>query len=408
MLLLSQDREPFRLLSMQGMSDQDEADLFSFFGSVGPNGDNRREDVIRAQTLLRQTGDFDPDGIFPVPTGWPSSDLYRGIRKFQKRIGLDADGTLLPMPSGGVDANGVGETVDALRSTLGDSLAGRKAPTLAEVDAHYETDGRFRNTAADKDKARSSPMPAGHDGPQLAQASRTGQNATSDSGMTAAAPSPQPKPMPLPDFKKDFFAKDANRGVWNQSQSALQRQLPDSPALRGALGRIYAEEGGRIRDPNDTAVGGLTAGTLKHLQDNDLLPGLPKNASPQSLTPDQQITAYRAYLDQTMRHIGGAKALEALDPDFAHAIADAVFMHGSTGGMEAVQQAINQSGMDSSIKIDGGMGPKTFDALKRVNNDPALREALQNKIADVRENLKEWEPGELARIHRTRPGAWKR
>lgn len=154
MTLLSDDREPFRLPPMQGMSDQDESDLFSFSGSVGPNGENRREDVIKAQTLLACTGDFDPDGIFKMPTGWPSSDLYRGIRKLQKRAGRTVDGMLMPIPAGGVDQNGVGETLDVLRGELGDSLAGQKAPTPKEVDAHYEAEAR-RNATSEEGPAPS-------------------------------------------------------------------------------------------------------------------------------------------------------------------------------------------------------------------------------------------------------------
>lgn len=144
MSLLSEDRVPFRLPPMQGMSDQDEADLFTFTGSVGPQGENRREDVIKAQMLLTQTGDLDP--VFDVPTGWPSADLYRAITKLQKRTGKEPDGTILPIPPGGVDQNGVGETLDAARGEVGLQLAGQKAPSPSQVDAYYEAQSRFRNT----------------------------------------------------------------------------------------------------------------------------------------------------------------------------------------------------------------------------------------------------------------------
>lgn len=149
MSLLSEDREPFRLPPVKAFPAPDNTDFFSFGGSVGPNGENRREDVIKAQVLLGRSGDFDPDGVFKVPTGWPSSDLYRGIRKFQKRNGREADGTLLPVPPGGVDANGVGETLHALRGELGDSVGGQKAPTPSEVDAHYEEDARQAERGAE-------------------------------------------------------------------------------------------------------------------------------------------------------------------------------------------------------------------------------------------------------------------
>src|SRR5690606_28924473 len=64
--------------------------------------------------------------------------------------GLKADGTILPLPSGGVGADGVGETLAAMRDEVGDRVAGQRAYTPAEVDAHYEDEARFRNTVAEE------------------------------------------------------------------------------------------------------------------------------------------------------------------------------------------------------------------------------------------------------------------
>lgn len=77
-------------------------DPFLFAGSVGPGGDNSREDVIRAQVLLGNSGDYDL-ATLGAPTGWPGGELWRGIRKYQKRKGLAVDGILLPIGGGGVD-----------------------------------------------------------------------------------------------------------------------------------------------------------------------------------------------------------------------------------------------------------------------------------------------------------------
>jgi len=112
-------------------------DPFRFTGSVGPNGDNVREDVIRAQVLLGNSGDYDLASL-GAPTGWPGGELWRGIRKYQKRKGLTADGVLLPVGSDGVDDSGVGETLAALRNDLGAAFTGRRAPTPDEVDRHYD------------------------------------------------------------------------------------------------------------------------------------------------------------------------------------------------------------------------------------------------------------------------------
>lgn len=353
-------------------------DLFSFGGSVGRNGDNDRSDVIKAQTLLADAGylDLPAPGI---PTGWPGDGLTRAITSLQKGNGLEADGLLLPMTQGRVAENGVGETLHLLQRQSGRHLKNRPAMTPQQVDSYWQ-------------QPRSA-----EDETQVAQASSVQTDAM-----------PQQKPMPLPAHKRDFFLKPENKDVWTDSQSAIQQHLPGQPSQGTAIGRIYAEEGGRVRDPNGTAVGGITERTLQDMLGKGLLPGLPKDAKPDDLTPEQQVQVYRAYFDQNFRHVGGAKALEQLDPDFAHAVADAIFMHGSSGGMRFVQDAIRETKVDPVIKTDGGMGPQTFRALKKANDDPKLREALQNAIADQRMSGRDLNQAEIDRISRTRPGAWRR
>ncbi len=367
------------------LGDLFSGDLFSFGGSVGRNGDNDRSDVIKAQTLLADAGylDLPAPGI---PTGWPGDGLTRAITTLQKDNGLEADGLLLPMMQGRVAENGAGETLHLLQQQSGGRLKHRPAMTPQQVDSYWQTPRRAAGEV------------------QLAQADVV----QTDAMPEFPAPLPQQKPMPLPDHKRDFFLKPQNEGVWSDSQSAIRQQLPGQMSQGTAIGRIYAEEGGRIRDPNGTAVGGITQKTLTDMQNSGLLPDLPANTRPDDLTPKQQVEVYRAYLDQGLRNAGGAKALEQLDPDLAHAVADAMFMHGSSGGVRFVQEAIRTSGIDPEIKIDGGMGPQSFAALKKANDDPKLRDALQTAIVERRLGAKEWTPGEIDRISRTRPGAWRR
>lgn len=127
-------------------------DTFVFSGSVGPDGDNRREDVIKAQILLGNSGHYRIAGN-GVPTGWPGDELFRGIRAFQKEKGLLADGLLLPPGPQGVDENGVGETLNALHRDLRDKLAGYAAPTPQEVDAYYERQAHFTGAPDDNGEA---------------------------------------------------------------------------------------------------------------------------------------------------------------------------------------------------------------------------------------------------------------
>jgi hypothetical protein len=119
-------------------------DPFRFTGSVGPGGDNLREDVIRAQVLLGNSGDYDLAAL-GAPTGWPGGELWRGIRKYQKRKGLAADGFLLPLGETGIGEDGAGETIAALREDFGDAFTGRRVPTPEEVDRHYEHGARRRS-----------------------------------------------------------------------------------------------------------------------------------------------------------------------------------------------------------------------------------------------------------------------
>ncbi|HYF33688.1 MAG TPA: hypothetical protein VD994_00250 [Prosthecobacter sp.] len=220
MSLLSEDRVPFRLPSTGGAL-KPETDLFTFSGSVGPNGENRREDVIKAQMLLAQTGDF--KSPFDIPTGWPSNDLYQSIKTFQKRHGKQPDGTLLPLPPGGVDENGVGESLYALRSELGEQLTGEKAPTPSQVDAHYENEARFRNTAAGEEEL----MPA-EPLPELKMS------------VGESAHGQQPSPLPI-----------HNRSVTGQ-QEAYLRQNDILPQFYPEGGLIRRGGGGGPRGPQPT------------------------------------------------------------------------------------------------------------------------------------------------------------
>lgn len=82
---------------------------FRLAGSVGRSGENRRDDVIKAQLVLAETGDYrlpDPG----MPTGWPGGELERAVIRAQKRLGLQPDGVLLPLADGAVGADGSGET----------------------------------------------------------------------------------------------------------------------------------------------------------------------------------------------------------------------------------------------------------------------------------------------------------
>lgn len=132
MTLLPREDTPTSFPPFTGDTDNP----FAFSGSVGRFGDNDRADVIRAQILLGNTGYYDLP-MPGVPTGWPGASLERAISAYQKDRGLTPDGLLLPLPPGGVDAAGQGETVAALQDDFGERLDGYGAPRPEDVDRFY-------------------------------------------------------------------------------------------------------------------------------------------------------------------------------------------------------------------------------------------------------------------------------
>lgn len=129
------------------MPDFDMADPFALTGSVGRSGDNDRADVIKAQTLLANTGYLDLPAP-GVPTGWPSSDLFSGITRLQKDNGLEADGLLLPLTRNGIGPNGEGETVQHLKTAAGPKYNGYAMLTPEDADRFHVLNGRQDGEAA--------------------------------------------------------------------------------------------------------------------------------------------------------------------------------------------------------------------------------------------------------------------
>lgn len=138
------------------------SDPFRLSGSVGRYGENRRDDLIKAQILLANAGYY----TMPrpgAPTGWPSGEIERSIIRLQKDKGLETDGTMLPFAEdGGIGVRGEGETLAALQADLGEVLAGYEAPTPEEVDAHY--DERATRIARGEEEPDSGIVTAGEDG----------------------------------------------------------------------------------------------------------------------------------------------------------------------------------------------------------------------------------------------------
>ncbi|MBF0327481.1 MAG: hypothetical protein HQL42_20875 [Alphaproteobacteria bacterium] len=101
-------------------------DFFSLGAPVGPGQPNRREDVIKVETILGNTGHHDlakTDG----PLGWWGERHETAVKAWQGENGLKVDGLLKPN----------GPTITSLRKSAGGLLGGFKPPSPDEVDEHH-------------------------------------------------------------------------------------------------------------------------------------------------------------------------------------------------------------------------------------------------------------------------------
>lgn len=102
-------------------------DYFHLGAPIGRDAPNRRVDLIKVETILGNTGDYDlrsTDG----PTGFWSPLKDQAILGFQQRKGLKVDGLLNPG----------GPTITAMKGLAGGLLGGLTPPSPDEVDRHHE------------------------------------------------------------------------------------------------------------------------------------------------------------------------------------------------------------------------------------------------------------------------------
>lgn len=194
----------------------DFGDLFRLTGAIGSEAANARDDVIRAQILLGQSGDLDLDSL-GGPTGWPGGELTRGLKRYQRRKGLTVDGLMLPD----------GETINALQEDLGERLAGYRAPTTAEVDHHHDKLARYRAEDSESTESPHLELPRADDRrPAYALRTDTPRPATvvSDVGFDR----PQP------------FVPGTQVAQWAEGMMMQAQAAANSAAATGATGSAGA------------------------------------------------------------------------------------------------------------------------------------------------------------------------
>ncbi|MBC7951818.1 MAG: hypothetical protein H7Z12_08395 [Rhodospirillaceae bacterium] len=100
--------------------------FFTLGAPVGPDQPNRREDVIKVETVLGNTGHHDilrSDG----PIGYWGERQENAVKSWQEQNGLKVDGLLKPG----------GPTITSMKQTAGGLLSGFKPATPDEVDEHH-------------------------------------------------------------------------------------------------------------------------------------------------------------------------------------------------------------------------------------------------------------------------------
>jgi muramidase (phage lysozyme) len=291
-------------MDASGLND---AGPFFLSGSVGLTGANDRSDVIKAQTLLANTGYLNLPAP-GVPTGWPSADLFSGITRLQKDNGLEADGILLPLPRNGIGPNGEGETLQRLKDTIGPRFDGYAAATPEDVDHYF----------AQQSRRGANESPAGPDAiVTLADQARTGAPVGA---------------KPIVDAKPQISAKAAeNRAVVaDLLDDPRVRAFLDTLAGRESSGRYNVINGGQrfddyMRHPNIKGKDSKAAGAYQFIPDT--WARMAKELDLRDFSPDSQDMAALHLL--RMINPGGVKDANAIARLQRGDIEGAIFAAGS-------------------------------------------------------------------------------
>ncbi len=372
-----------------GLAGVGGTDGFGGFGrsfltdAVGRGQSNTPEDVFQASSFLAA------NGLLPAATRNADEDFLRGIEQGQKHLnglaggGLSVDGIARPWgPTEILSQRAVTSGKMKMPRLDGGNQTSRDHATLPNPPAPaLNLLAEARTVEAPKMPPRQITLPVSVGKP----AETGGTRVPRDPARTVLAQVQpvRPKPPAIPDYRKDVFI-NRPRNEWRDQHDAFLQISGMTETESWTYMEIFAAEGGGKENPVNGATAGITRRTLTDLIDRGKVTGIPKGTEPKSLDKNERAQVYRAYFDDALGTVGGSAALRGVgDPETAAAFGDTLFRHGSKGGTEIVQRALNVAGT-APVAVDGAMGPATYSALRRAAGDPAMRARFLNSLADER------------------------
>jgi hypothetical protein len=98
---------------------------------------------------------------------------------------------------------------------------------------------------------------------------------------------------------------------------------------------------------------------------------------------------------------GGSKALDKLDYETAASVTSTLYHLGMGDGAKVADKAIKAVSPGAALGTTG-MGQKTFNAIKEINDDPIKKWDFIEKLADLRQAERPPEEKEMIDFYRFR------
>ncbi|MBF0177819.1 MAG: hypothetical protein HQL63_13375 [Magnetococcales bacterium] len=203
-------------------------------------------------------------------------------------------------------------------------------------------------------------------------------------------------PPPIPAYKKEYFKSKEKQEEWRRFHEEVN-QLPGvTPVEVKTYMEMFAAEGGMAKAPGGSAFGGVKQDTLDGMIQGGYVTNIPPGTKTTELTISQMAEAYRGYFDQTFRAIGRHEVLNQIGNETTTVVvADTIFRHGSRGGSEILQDAINKV-PGRKTESDGVLGSETLNTIKDIAKDPVDNKVFLKKIVDFRNvNVYGWKEKKL-------------